>query len=835
MPSLLQKDEASLVDTLPYWEIRDGVVVLQNGVLEVGLEINLPSTLLSPASTLEALHATIVGLIRNLIPQKERLRLSIEAAPLRGEVLERYHSGLTSDHPAAGLLSEEKTRFLELARQKGKLVEYRAYLTCTYTPPGRRRKWASLSPEEFLERRVKALEIRGRMMQALEKAGYEPVPLFDQGLFNLIWRYFNPGARLSKEPRLIKQKLYYPEHVLKQFPYLAPPTLRSQLLSSDLARRWDYLWYSGHFAKMVSMGNLPIGHTQGGMIGHLLKLPRLYWMMVDYVHEPYGPAVRALMSQARRLYSATGDTGGITDYADPTVRVGFKEVDDALSHISESGTHVYRVGLSVLLLDPSESGVDQAVQEARDAFTNLPSVQPIVETAGLLTQFTALAPCSGQTNERVFLTLQENAADFFPLDAAWKGSSHPVSLMWNRWDGLTSINPFDPKSSNWNGIVIGGSGSGKTFLMQTLLGDLLRGETDIMIIDRGYGYKHLVELFDGEIISIEPGSSVSINPFDLPEGVTKPDDQKKGFLLTLLRAMLPSEGGVTESLENAILSSAIDQTYARVLNSRVKSIRLSTFADVLATLEVIGKREATVKERELAQSFALRLEHWTGDSPFGSFIDRTTSIASNAPVIYYETTGLERHPELRAVGLLLITDLIWQRITKDLSRKKIVVLDEVWSLLKFPQAASFIVELYRRFRRYNAAAYAVTQSLQDFQTEEARGILQNTTYHYLLKLPTEDDLIQKLLNVSDRAMETFRTLSSKKGSYSEAMTWIRQEEGLEGGVVVLRPSPFEYWAYTTNAQDMALREAVIKKQGDELLPALRELAREFPQGVAEGN
>ena len=835
MPSLLQKDEASLVDTLPYWEIRDGVVVLQSGVLEVGLEISLPNTLLSPASRPETLHATIVGLLRNLIPQKERLRLAIEATPLRGRLLEHYQAGLVSNHPAAELLSQEKTRFFEQARYKGKLVEYRAYLTCTYTPPGRRRKWVSLSPEEFLERRVQALEIRGWMMQALEKAGFEPVPLFDQGLFNLIWRYFNPGAGLGKAPKLIKQKLHYPENVLKQFPYLAPPTLRSQLLGSDLARRWDYLWYSGHFAKMVSMGSLPVGHTQSGMVGHLLKLPRLYWLMVDYVHEPYGPAVRALMAQARRLYSATGDTGGITDYADPTVRVGFKEVDDALSYMSETGTHVYRVGLSMLLLDSSEDGIDQAVQEARDAFTNLPSVQPIVETAGLLTQFIHLAPCSGQANERVYLTLQENAADFFPLDAPWKGSSKPVSLMWNRWDGLTSINPFDPKSSNWNGIVIGGSGSGKTFLMQTLLGDLLRGNTDVMIVDRGYGYKHLVDLFGGEIIPIEPGSSVSINPFDLPEGATKPNEQKKGFLMTLLRAMLPSEGGVTESLENAILSNAISQTYTGALNSKVKDIHLSTFTDVLAKLERIGKREATSKERELAQSLALRLEHWTGDSPFGSLIDRPTTISSDAPVIYYETTGLERHPELRAVGLLLITDLIWQRITKDLSRKKIVVLDEVWSLLKFPQAASFIVELYRRFRRYNAAAYAVTQSLQDFQTEEARGILQNTTYHYLLRLPTEDDLVQKLLNLSDRAMNTFRTLSSKKGSYSEAMTWIRQEDGLEGGVVVLRPSPFEYWAYTTNAQDMALREAVIKKHGDELLPALRELAREFPQGVAGGN
>ena len=108
--------------------------------------------------------------------------------------------------------------------------------------------------------------------------------------------------------------------------------------------------------------------------------------------------------------------------------------------------------------------------------------------------------------------------------------------------------------------------------------------------------------------------------------------------------------------------------------------------------------------------------------------------------------------------------------------------------------------------------------------------MQNTTYHYLLRLPSEDDLIQALLHLPDRAMETFRSLSSKRGSYSEAMTWIRQEDGLEGGVIVLRPSPLEYWAYTTNAEDMVVREAFVKKHG-ELLPALRELAKEYPQGL----
>lgn len=835
----LQKDEAPFVDELPYWDLRDGVVVLEDGTLEVGVEVRLPSTTLSPLSDVKALHATILSTLGSVLPQKERLRLYIEAAPMSYETLARYEQSSTCEYPAADALTKAKLDFLDKARRDGKLVEYRAYLTCTFTPPSQRWRWVSLDAESFRHRHIKALTLRQKLVGALAQAGFDPVPLLSQGLFELIWRYFNPGMRLHKPPVHIKLKTHYPEHVLKRFPWLAPPTLRSQVSGSDLARRWDYLWYSGHYAQVVSMGNLPVGYTQGGMIGHLLTLPRLFWLTVDYVHEPYGPTVRALMAQARRLYAATGDTGGLTDYTDPTVRVGFKELDDALSHVSETGTHVYRVGLSMTLLDTTEEGIRRGTQEAVEAFTQLPGVKPIVETAGLFKQFVALAPCSGRVNERVFLTLQENAADFFPLDAPWRGSSQPTSLIWNRWDSLTSIDPFDPRSTNWNGIVVGASGTGKTFLMQMLLGDLIARGADVMIVDRGYGYQQLVDLFGGQTIPIEPGTNVSINPFDLPQDVTSPNDQQKGFLMALLRAMLPPERGASESLENAILSSAIVQTYARATTehkvegkvvSRFAGTRLSDLARVLVTLEAVGDRSASSQERDVARNLALKLQHWTGNSPFGQLIDRPTSIASDAPVLYYETSGLERHHELRPVGLLLIADLIWKRVSQNPGRKKVVVLDEVWSLLKVPQAAAFIVELYRRFRRYNAAVYAITQSLKDFQAEEARGILQNTTYHYLLRLPGEDDIVQALFHLPDRAMETFRSLSSMRGSFSEAMMWIRQEDGLEGGVIVLRPSPLEYWAYTTSAEEIVVRESYVKKHG-ELLSALQELAKEYPHGL----
>lgn len=829
----------SLNENLPYWEIRDGVVALSNGQLEVGLEVRIPATTLYGDAGIEALHITLISMLRNGVPQRERLRLMIEATPLRKSILDTYGNYLTSEHPSAQILTEEKLRFLDGMRRDGRLVEFRAYLMCTVSPGRRRKKWTAFSPNEFTQLRVKALEVRQRLAAALDRAGLEPVPLLNQSLFELIWRYFNPGNRLHDAPRYTPPSMHLPEAILKKAPHLAPPTLRSQVASSDLSRRWDYLQFSDYHLKAVSMGSLPVGYTTTGMLSHLLTLPRLYWLVLDYVHEPYGPAVRALMGQARRLYSATGDTGGPTDYADPSVRVGFAETDEALAQISRTGSHVFKMGLTMLILDHDLKGAKEGIQETISAFGQMPGVVPIVESAGLFTQFRALAPLSGGTNERTFATLEENATDFFPMDAPWRGSSKPVSLMWNRWDSLTALDPFDPNNSNWNAIVVGGSGSGKTFLMQSLLGELLRQDVDVMIVDRGYGYKHLVDLFDGQIIAIEPGS-VSINPFDLPEGATVPSDEKKAFLMALIRAMIPSEGGVIASIENAIITAAIGQTYARATNERMvdgevrryfAGARLSDFVRVLTTLEEIGERSASPNEREIARGLALRLQQWTGDSPFGQFVDKPTTIKAEAPVIYYETTGLDRYPDLRAVGMLLIADLIWKRVERDPSRRKIVVFDEAWAMLAIPEAARFIVELYRRFRRYNAAVYAVTQSLQDFTSPEARGILQNTTYHFLLRLPGEDELVRELFLLPDRALATFRGLSSKKGSYSEVMTWIRREDRVEGDVMVIRPTPTEYWAYTTNANDMVAREKALLEHGGHLLPAIKDLAARYPNGV----
>jgi conjugal transfer ATP-binding protein TraC len=843
MALALTKEEASFCEQLPYHELHNGVVFLNSGVIEIGLEIKPVNTILLSGGEIENVVTSLSGLLHHAIPEGERLRLHIETTPMRRSTLEGYEKLLERDDHAARLLTNAKMGVLEQKRKEGNLVEYRLYVTCTITPLRKRRKAASYSENEMKTLLTKALALRHKLYQSFYAVGFMPLPLNSQQVFEVMYRWYNPDARFGTIPSYTAPEMHLPEKVIKEMPHLAPPTLRWQVLGSDLIRRWNHMRLSDYYMQMLTLGSLPVGYTYAGLINHLLSMPRLYWLAIDFVHEPYGRVVRSLMGQARRLYSATTMRGGFTDYSDPTVRRGFYEVDEALSEATMSGSHVFRVGLSMLLLDKSLDGVKEGTQEAINKLAHLPGARSVVESAGLMKQFLELAPFSGGVNERNFLTFEENAADFFPLDTPWLGSSKPITLMWNRWDSLTSLDPFDPRSTNWNSIVIGSSGTGKTFLVQSILGELLRGDVDVMIVDRGFGYKHLVDLFGGEIIPIEPSNDVSINPFDLPEGEVEPDEEKRAFLLALLRGMIPSEGGTIAATENAILNHAITQTYERFTSERrnekgeieryFMGAQLSDLAKVLVTMEEIGDRPGTPYERNIAHSLSLRLQNWTGDTPFGRFIDRPTTIHSEARVVYYETTGLERYPELRAVGTLLVSDLIWKRVKRDPAKRKIVVFDEAWSILKMSDAANFMVELFRRFRRYNAAAYAVTQSLQDFTGQEAKGILQNTTYHYLLRLPGEDHLVQELLEMTDRGMEMFRSLTGKSGLFSEVLTWIRREDRIEGDVMIVRPTPFEYWAYSTNAYDIAMRQKTIQEFDGDLLSALTHLAQTYPQGVRE--
>ncbi|HEX2864280.1 MAG TPA: ATP-binding protein [Deinococcales bacterium] len=833
--------EASLTEALDLWTLEGGLVVLADGRIESALELELPSLSLAGDGAHAALGTAYRALLRQGVPQGERLRLILEVNPARETAIRALESNVGPDAPAfARALRSAEVAQLEAARRRGQLVEQRLFATLSCTFPGSRARHRSLVPGEWRERKTRALAERTRLAGLFERAGAKVTVPGHQELFELTWRALNPTSGQPPQCRPLREAP--PEWLVRRHPDHARATLRAQLTGTDLLRLWRELVLGDAWVGLVSLPNLPVGETRAGMLHDLTNaLTCRYRLTLDLVHKAQGPAHRALMAQARRLYAASGE-GAFSDYSDPEVRTGAGQLDAALENRAVSGAHVYDLGLSLQVIAPDREALRRGLEQAGAALAHWPGVSPVVESAGLYQQFLKTLPLNGGTNERLSLAFEENAVDLMPHQQPNRGASRPVTLAWTRFDTPHAIDPFDPRHPNFNGLIVGASGSGKTFLAQTLLADLIASGARATVVDRGRAYETLTRALGGDTLAIEPGGELALNPFDLEPGQTGPDDAKKALLLAVVRAML-GPSAADAGLEAAILTAAIHQAYARssvetrapdgTLKREPGETRLSTLTRVLVQLEQVGERPASDAEKTLARTLALKLQPWTGDTPYGRVLDRPTSLPEGrGPLTYFDTSALETFPELRDVSVLLIADRVWRQARANPLERKVVLFDEAWSLLKIPSSAAFITELYRRLRKDNAGVYAVTQSLADFTGEAARGLLQNTTLHYLLPLPGERQLVSELLGLSQAGLEAFDSLAGRGGRHAEALAWTREDAGPSGEVIVVRPTPLAYWTFTSRAAEAFERRAAIQARDGNVGAALEDLVARDPRGLA---
>lgn len=823
---------------LPHLDIVDGIAILENGKAEVGVRVELPSVLFATSEDkLEADWRSMRNLLHLALPMGSRARFYLEAVPDRGEALRWYREAINTPFKLAKEIAESRANFLERERARGRLLRWGAYLTVS--APIARKGQVTFTPEAFAEVRTGMAGLRQRLLEFVRAGGWEAYPMDSQEVFDLLWRWMNPALASSRAPRYYSlvensESIVPGQIAAKISPHLHQRTARAQAAGSIIENYSDrFINVGGKLLDVVTLYTPPEESFMGMLSSVVQNLPGVHlYVVVEYQRESLEKLIASLQGDARK-YMALSEGEGMRDFS---AKAKLKEVEHSIDQITESGDQVYKSSVSILFgaNDVEELAIlRERVTSAMSAFAG---ARPTYGSGLPFHQFFHLAPFNGELSRHAFIALSTNGADFAPTSLPWRGMGQPTAIYRNRYNAITGINAFDQRAANWNGLVVAGSGSGKTFFMQSYLASLLsQGNAEVMIVDRGGGYIPLVEALAGKevIIPIEPGT-VSINPFDLPEGVTEPSQEKKAFVFSILRSMVPpAEDPEVGAIEDAILLAAIEQTYKRKTTTRkdpltgeyrnaYEGATVSDFVGVLLRLDDIGGRAATQRDKQVAANLATRFQVWTGDSPLGSLVDRPTNIRTDYPVIYFETTGLDRYPVLQGPGLLLLADIIWRRAEKDPNLRKLVVMDEVWAMLKIPSARSLIVELYRRARRYNTAIYSVSQSIEDFA--EVRGIIQNTTYFFLGKLPrSEHEAVKRLLGTPDSVQEMLASLQMIRGKYSEWVSYTMLGGRGEGEVIRVEASPMEYWIYTTNPQDMAMRARIMNERGVDLVEAAQIL------------
>ncbi len=366
---------------------------------------------------------------------------------------------------------------------------------------------------------------------------------------------------------------------------------------------------------------------------------------------------------------------------------------------------------------------------------------------------------------------------------------------------------------NGNSVVFAKSGAGKSFAVKLeALRSLMFG-TEIMIIDPENEYQRMADAVGGAYVRLSLNSSTRINPFDLPKVVDteEADNALRSNLITLhglLRLMmggaqtqmLGSQAAMVPALnpaEEADLDAALIETYAKagITNDPLTHTgKPPTIADLYDTLLHMGSNGP-----QLAQ----RLRKYTTGT-FAGIFSQQSNIDINNPLVVFNVRDLE--DELRPVAMYIVLNYIWNK-TKTDQKKRILIVDEAWQLMKYEDSANFLFSLAKRARKYNLGLTTISQDVEDFMgSRMGRAIVANASMQLLLKqAPSAVDVLTEVFKLTSEEKKRLSQFPVGQGLFFAGQSHVH---------IQVAASPTETGLITTNPEQVRQ----IENQGNIALP-----------------
>lgn len=318
----------------------------------------------------------------------------------------------------------------------------------------------------------------------------------------------------------------------------------------------------------------------------------------------------------------------------------------------------------------------------------------------------------------------------------------------------SSLVIFDRFSlENYNSVTFAKSGSGKSYATKLEILRSLMFDVDVIVIDPEREYEYLAEAVGGRYFNISLSSDHHINPFDLP--IPREDESAEDVLRSniinlvgLFRLML---GGLTPE-EDSMVDRAIAETYA------MKDITSdSDFSNIEPPL--LSDFEMVLAGMEGSDSVMNRLVKYTKGS-WSTFLNRPSNVDINKKFVVFSVRDME--DELKPVAMYIVMHYIWVTVRKNL-KKRLLVVDEAWWMMKSEDTASFLYSIAKRGRKYYLGLSTITQDAADFmKSPYGVPIVTNSSIQLLLKQsPTTIDVLQKTFNLTDE--EKYLLLESGVG------------------------------------------------------------------------
>ena len=354
-----------------------------------------------------------------------------------------------------------------------------------------------------------------------------------------------------------------------------------------------------------------------------------------------------------------------------------------------------------------------------------------------------------------------NVVDFMPIDLPRYCHPHKAKdflYFKNDSEAVTKVSPFDRRADNWNSLVFGGSGSGKSFLVNSMLWQYAKYNPQIAIIDYGGAeagsYRNLILNTHGTYLEIGFDSNIefSINPFDGPflDEFDKPKADKLSSLLATLENMSDERlGGFTGSLPYEI-TKCLSEYYRSKNNNDGNVCNLNEFTSIYF------KNNQTILSlgRDLAKELFQFIGEGQEEGPYARFF-KATKEPKSKDMICFDLEGLKGHPRLKRVLVACLLDMITSNILagSDKDRKKLMVMDEAWKDLVGGSVADYMENCARTIRKLNGSITVISQSIDDImESPIARALLVNTSYYYIVGNKHNPEPLRKLAAASSQGV-----------------------------------------------------------------------------------
>ena len=424
---------------------------------------------------------------------------------------------------------------------------------------------------------------------------------------------------------------------------------------------------------------------------------------------------------------------------DPVLDTAYQDLEGLRDQLQQAQERLFEIGLYISIYADNIADLDKIESEIRSILeAKLIYIKP-----ALFQQEQGFRSTLPLANDELGVHSKLNSSPLssvFPFISFDLTDDKGILYGINRHNsGLVLFDRFSLE--NYNSITFAKSGSGKSFATKLEILRTLMFDVGVIVIDPEREYEFLAEAVGGRYFNISLSSNNHINPFDLP--VARDDESSADVLRSqiinlvgLFRIML---GGLTAE-EDAIIDRAITETYA------MKDITPdSDFNDIEPPL--LSDFELVLAGMEGGDSLVQKLTKYTKGT-WSGFLNQPSNVDINKNLVVFSIRDME--DELKPVAMYIVTHYIWTAIRREL-KKRLLVIDEAWWMMKSEDTASFLLSMAKRGRKYYLGLATITQDVDDFiKSPYGMPIITNSSIQVLLKQsPTSLDNLQKIFNLTE--------------------------------------------------------------------------------------